>query len=183
MTKHIPLLPFLATLFWLAWTPPAAAGEKSIEAFFGDYAGRTISSAGDGLTKRDLGVTIRAKGEGFTIDWKTITHKPGGRVTRKAYSINFIPSGRDNIYASAMKTDKFGGRVPLDPLKGEPYVWARVGGDTLSVYAMLVTDEGGYEMQVYERTLTEKGMALKFSRILDGRPLKQITGTLARIGG
>ncbi len=45
---------------------------------------------------------------------------------------------------------------------------------------MMVTDDGGYEMQVYDRTLTKGGMDLKFSRVHDGKTLKQITGSLLK---
>ena len=45
---------------------------------------------------------------------------------------------------------------------------------------MLVTDDGGYEMQVYDRTLTGDGMDLNFTRVRDGKTLKNITGSLLK---
>ena len=45
---------------------------------------------------------------------------------------------------------------------------------------MMVTDDGGYEMQVYDRTITGNGMDLKFSRVRDGKTLKLITGSLLK---
>ena len=161
----------------------AYAGEASVEVFCGEYAGHSISSTEDGLSKRDLSVSISECQDGFTLEWTTVTKKPDGRIKRKSYAIDFRPSGRHGIYASAMRTNMFGKHIPLDPLKGDPYVWARLSGRTLTVFALLVTDDGGYEMQVYERTLTESGLELKFSRLRDGRQLKLITGTLVRSGG
>jgi hypothetical protein len=53
-------------------------------------------------------------------------------------------------------------------MKGEPYVWARVIGDTLTVYSLFVDADGGYELQQFDRTLTEGGLNLEFSRISNG---------------
>lgn len=181
-TNALRLLLVATVLGWVAGGHRAAADAAPIEAFFGDYVGRTISSDEGGLSKRDLSVSIHPENGGFTVDWTTIIHKPGGKAKRKAYSIDFRPSGRQNIYAAAMKSNMFGGRVPLDPMKGEPYVWARIAGDTLTVSALLITDDGGYEIQVYDRTLTDTGLALRFSRVRDGRRLKLVTGTLSRVG-
>ena len=36
------------------------------------------------------------------------------------------------------------------------------------------------ELQVYDRTLTDIGLDIKFQRIVDGEVMRQITGTTAR---
>jgi hypothetical protein len=160
---------------------PASADDASIADFFGSYAGNAISSSEDGLQKRDLSVRIKDAGDGrFIVDWITFTRKKDGRRKRKNYSITFRSTPREGIFGSAMRVDKFGGAVPLDPIKGDPYVWARLRGRTLSVYALIITDDGGYEMQVYDRTLSDEGLELRFSRIRDGNQLKLIKGTLVR---
>ena len=160
---------------------PAQAQDKPFSAFFGEYEGSSISSTEQGLSKRDLSVSIQPKDKGFTLKWTTVTYKKAGKAKRKAYSIDFRPSARPTIFASAMRKNKFGGSVPLDPLKGEPYVWGRLHGSTLTVHALMITDDGGYEVQVYERTLTETGLDLTFSRIRDGEQLKLIKGTLKKV--
>ena len=172
------LILFLAAA---ALAGPASSAETSIEAFFGKYTGQTVTSGGDEVSKRDLSVHIKPAGKGnFSIDWITFTRSASGMRKRKEYSISFKPSERDNVYASAMKKNLFGKSVPLDPIKGEPYVWARIHGKTLTVHAMIITDDGGYEMQVYDRTLNWNGMDLNFSRVRDGKTLKQITGSLLK---
>jgi hypothetical protein len=80
-----------------------------------------------------------------------------------------------------MRKDVFGNRAPNDPMKGDPYVWARLQGDTLTVYALIVTPDGSYDMQVYGRTLTKNGMELDFKRFLEGQEVKSIKGELQRI--
>ncbi len=180
MRRKLSVAVFVAVVAALCGSRPVWAADAPIEAFFGTYVGTMISASDAGLTKRDLGVSIERGDAGFSVNWTTITRKPDGRFKRKAYFINFRPTRRPGIYASAMKTDKFGGRVPLDPLAGEPYVWARIGGQTLTVFALLITDDGGYEMQVYDRTLRDKGLDLKFSRFANGKALREITGFLAK---
>lgn len=177
MRRVIALASFLVMVFAAG---AAGAQDRPIEDFFGSYVGRSISVIGEGLSQRDLNVTIKKHKDGFTLDWSTVTRRHDGKMRSKSYSINFRPTKRPGIFASAMRNNVFGGAEPLDPLKGDPYVWAGIQGDTLTVHAMLITDDGGYEMQVYERTLTEDGMFLKFSRNRDGVQAKFITGTLTR---
>ena len=64
---------------------------------------------------------------------------------------------------------------------GEPFIWARIVGPTLSVYAMFVTNVGGHDMQIYERTLTEVGIQLKIQRLRDETPYRVVTGTLKKM--
>ena len=163
----------------IAFPAPSTAAYQH-EKFFGEYLGEGISNENDDLTKRDLRVEIKPSRDGFILTWVSVTHKNNGELNRKSYTVHFKPKGKSGLYGSAMRTDMFGNQVPMDPLKGEPYVWARISGDTLFVYAMLITDEGGYEMQVYERTLTPDGMDLTYSRVRDGEVLRTVRGTLKR---
>jgi hypothetical protein len=166
-----------------AWPGPLAAADRPLRDFFGEYVGQSISGAEEGLTARDLNVVIKPwKERGFTLDWTTVIHARSG-TRRQSYSINFQPSPRPGIYGSAMRNDMFGGEAPLDPLKGGPYVWARIDGDTLTVNSMTITDEGGYEIQTFNRTLTPQGMQLSFSRVRNGETLREIDGVLKRVGG
>jgi hypothetical protein len=163
-------------------TTGVLAEEVSIAAFFGEYEGQSITSTDEGLSVRDLSVVIKERKDGFNLEWTTITVNVDGMNKRKSYDIDFRSTPRDDIYASEMRRDKFGGQVPLNPLKGDPYVWARQEGGTLTVYAMVITEDGSYEMQQYDRKLTEDGLDLAFSRIRDGEQLKVIKGTLKRVG-
>jgi len=161
------------------WAADGLAVERKVEDFYGEYIGRSV--AGEGVTARDINITIEEVRRGFNISWSTVTHRKYGKTKRKTYSIDFRRTKRDNIYLSSMRKDVFGNRAPNDPMKGDPYVWARINGDTLSVYAMIVTDDGGYDMQIYHRTLTPDGMHLNFSRYLEGQAVKTITGELKRV--
>ena len=116
----------------------------------------------------------------FNVSWKTTTFKHDEPKT-KSYSIDFIESGREHIYKAAQKKNVFGGREPLDPLKGDAYAWARVDGPKLTIYALVITESGGFEMQTYDRILLgDNNLHLKFSRIRDGETLKTIDTNLYR---
>lgn len=158
------------------------ANSYSIKPFIGKYEGHALSDTRGGkISKRDINVEIkRFKKTGFTVDWMTIRHKSGGELSRKKYSISFEPTKRPGIYSSAMRTNMFGDEVPHDPVKGDPFVWAKIEGETLIVYVMIITEEGGYEMQTYRRTLTDAGMQLEFSRVGDGKPQRIVTGELKK---
>lgn len=161
------------------WAANGLAADRPIEDFYGEYVGRSV--AGNGLDARDINITIEKVRRGFNISWSTVTHRNPGQAKRKSYSIDFRRTERDNIFQSSMRKDVFGNRAPNDPMQGDPYVWARINDDTLSLYALIVTDDGSYDMQVYHRTLTATGMRLKFTRFLEGEAVKTITGELRRV--
>jgi len=171
----------LALLLALAWFDASAqTADRPIEDFYGEYVGQTVAEGE--LDARDITVNIQPlKDKGFSVAWTTVVSRADGSTSKKSYTINFQASQRDSIYAAGMRPNLFGGWVPLDPMKGEPYIWARVRGNSLTVYAMHVRDDGGYEMQTYERTLTEDGMVLEFRRVADGIAMKTIEGYLKRV--
>ena len=171
-----------AFIMIVAATTFAGAGQaKEITDFYGAYEGQSISVEGEGLTPRDLSVKIKRAGDGFNISWTTITKRTDGTKRKKSYSIDFATSKRQGIYSSAMRRDMFGNRRPIDPLAGGvPFVWATLKGATLTVHALLITDDGGYELQSYNRTLVEGGLKLEFRRFRNGKEMRTIFGELKR---
>jgi hypothetical protein len=162
-------------------TLPALAADAALEKFFGSYVGYTSQPPNEPLMPRDLATKISAHGEnGFRLEWTTVIYRADG-PKRQSYAVNFSSTDRPGIFSSAMRSNLFGQSEPLDPLKGDPYLWAQLGGRTLTVHAMLITNDGGYEMQTYKRTLAEDGMILKFSRDHNGREMRTITGKLKRV--
>ncbi len=176
------LLPWRAGLLaiGLALGAPAAAAEP-VAPFLGSYHGQSIADPDHELSARDLDVIIAERAAGFSVTWTTAVRDESGKRKPKTYVIAFEPTGRPGIFASQMRTSMFGDRVPNDPLRGEPYVWARLKERTLSVYALLITADGGYEMQVYHRTLIEGGLALRFLRLREGEAVRTITAQLRKV--
>ncbi|WP_232281841.1 hypothetical protein [Roseobacter sp. SK209-2-6] len=79
-----------------------------------------------------------------------------------------------------MQRNLFGHEVQLDPMKGEPYVWARIEGDTLTVFSMFIYENGDYEMQQYDRSLSAEGLDLDYTAHRNGVLVRQIQTTLKR---
>jgi hypothetical protein len=167
-------------LMLLALLLPGMAGAVDISRFVGVYAG-TAEFVVDGTPQqRDMSTTIEATRDGFELNWTSVTYKSDGRTKEKTYAIEFVPSERDNIYQSAMKSNLFGKAVPLDPLKGEPFVWARFEGDMLSVFSLFINEAGNYEVQEFHRTLVPEGLHLRFLRVHNGVTEREIETLLER---
>ena len=179
MSRHLAT-PLLVLLVGILAALPARSAGSPIEPFLGHYRGKTIVGDDGETTARDLGVSIEPEGESFKILWSTATRR-GSEIKHKSYAISFVPTKRPDIYRSAMRTDMFGNRVPMDPLSGDPFVWSRINGKTLTVYALLIDDDGSYDLQIYDRTLVENGLDLKFTRLREGEPPKVVSGFLERV--
>ena len=166
-------LKLIAGAFLLWFAPVILAAD--FDRFVGHYSGSAQVENNGTTSKRDMSVNIDATDEGFEVNWKSISHKADGRIKEKEYTINFLPTQRGGIYSSAMGVNVFGNPIPLDPMKGDPYVWSRITGDTLTVFSLLIDDRGGYEMQEYNRTVVPGGLDLEYERIRNGEKLKSIS--------
>lgn len=160
----------------------SSAWGATISDFYGKYKGQADAMTSKGKQKRDLNVSIeKAKSGGFTVNWRTTILADSGTSRVNEYSIIFTSTDRENIFASQMKPNLFGGSQPMDPIKGDPFVWARLDGDTLTVFAMLITETGDYEMQIYNRTLTDTGLDLDFARYSRAKLLSRVKAKLIRV--
>jgi hypothetical protein len=79
-----------------------------------------------------------------------------------------------------MKRNVFGHDVQLDPMRGEPFVWSRIEGETLSVYSLYVAEDGGYEIQQFDRTLTVGGLDLAYKAVRNGEIQRTVSAFLER---
>lgn len=175
-------LPTYAALAWLVlmFTAGTLFASDLVSRFAGTYKGSATVELYDGTeAQRDMSVTITPNKDGFRLDWTTTTYRTSG-AKEKSYTINFVQSKREGVFAAAMKRNVFGHEVPLDPMKGEPYLWARITDDTLTVFSLFVNDDGSYELQQYDRTLADGGLQLEFRRIHEEGPLRSISTFLKR---
>lgn len=161
-----------------------AAGQSlaaGISQFVGEYSGSVEIVKADGDTDpRDMSVVIREMKKGFIIKWTSTTERDDGSRKTKTYEIEFQTSRRNGVYSAAMKRNVFGHEVPLDPMEGEPFVWGRITGDTLTVFSLFIHPNGDYEMQQYDRTLAEGGLDLVYISRLNGEPQRQLKTFLVR---
>jgi len=170
---------FLIVLVGLGSAPAAWAGAP-IDPLVGKFSGEVEIETDNGLQKRSVTVTIAKTSRGFTVDWTTTIPKTKGRRKIKKYTIQFSQAQRKKLYPAGMRRNLFGKLVPLNPLKGDPYMWAAIRNGTLFVYGMHVTDDGGYEFQINERRVDGDTMHVTFRRFRDGQQLKAINATLKR---
>jgi len=169
----------LTTLFLCLAVLNCQADKSIIEKFVGEFKGDVKISES---RNRTLHVNIKQIKDGFNVSWKTIIQDSSGSGKSKSYSIDFIRSDRQGIYGSAMKTNLFGGQEALDPIKGEPYFWAKLDSSKLTIYGMLITEDGDYEVQRYDRIIQgdDDDMVLEYTLTRGEDVIKTITATLSR---
>lgn len=181
------------TVIIVAAALPVGAGvalaAEDPEKFYGSYVGSgTAQRVAENVTEqRDLDVTVAEyKNGGFTIKWITVVRGPdGGRVgddvKRREVEENFIPlEEKDDVYILAPKGGLFQKAELPNPLLGEPMRWATLENGAMTVYSMAIGEAGDSELQVYRRTLTEKGMDVSFLRMRDETIEIKMDGELVR---
>lgn len=169
-----------ALLIFLAL--PSQAQDLPISAFFGTWKGSGLAENADSvyfaITARDFDVVIEPDEDGFTITWTTIIHSGGAPadpdIRRRQATLTFEPSDQAGVF-EAQDSD--------NPLEGGVLSWARISGDTLSVYQMTLNESGGFELTSYDRTLNSLGMELEFRRLRDGEEVRKVTGRLIKMSG
>ncbi|GAB5438519.1 hypothetical protein [Falsiruegeria mediterranea] len=170
-----PAIWVLASALVLLLTGMVQAGSGLIEPFVGEYKGSAeVINADGSSTPRDMSVEIGETKDGFNVTWSSTTYKPDGRTKEKSYSVDFLPTDRAGVFSAAMKRNVFGHATQLDPMKGEPYVWGQIVSDTLTVYNLFIDATGGYELQQFDRTITEGGLMLAFSRLSNGKEARTV---------
>ena len=172
-------------LRWLAGAVILASSLSTLAAdfdpFVGHYTGsaRVVDNTADNTNTRQVSVDIRKHKKGFHINWSTTKLKTG---KSKGYAIDFVPTKRNHIYAAAQKTNVFGGKQPLDPLQGDPYMWARFAGESMKVLGLLINDQGEFELFSYTRTLHDDGqtMSLRYLHLDETGEQRVVEGKLRR---
>jgi hypothetical protein len=188
-SRRLHLIAALA-LAALVHVPGALAAREDLSRFFGSYVGvaEVVDLATGEREQRHMDIQITPHDRyGLRVDWVNVTLVDGRRdvpgVQRRLQSVLFQPAdGRDFLVEAAEGTP-FRERERMRPMQGDPVRWAAVEGDRLHVYSFLVLDDGRYELQVYDRVLTDEGLDILFERIVDGEVLRRITGRTVRANG
>jgi hypothetical protein len=176
----------LLTLTMVCAAAPAARS-ASLEPFFGSYVGVAQVENLDGgeVRRRDMDIVIEPyKRGGFKIHWVNVTLVNGQRavpgVERRVQTVLFEPAEDRAFFVEVQEGNPFREREETRPMRGDPVRWASLDDQGLHVYSFVVLEDGSYELQIYDRTLTDIGIDISFRRILDGRTVRQISGTTAR---
>ena len=178
----------VAASFVFAATNGAFANE-AVSKFYGSYVGSGKAEVLDRTEQevRDLDVTIESfKDDGFTIQWITVVRgangaRTGDDVKRREVTENFIPvEDKKNVFVLAPKGGLFQKSELPNPLLGDAVRWAAIDGNDMTIYSLAISETGGSELQVYRRSLTEKGMDIRFMRLQDEDVKVRMSGKLVR---
>ncbi|WP_282609925.1 hypothetical protein [Pelagibius sp. Alg239-R121] len=145
---------------------------------------------------------------GVAVSWTTLTKRADGSFKSKTHDAVFVPADREETIFVAVEssgdTDDIGNSddvqdqkeaaaetepeiptplFPRDPRGTAPYLWGRIKEKTFSIFIVVVAEDGGYEIQIYDRTLTDEGMTLVYSRDRAGEHLKLLEAFLTRKEG
>ena len=166
---------------------PLQAGVGDLTPFFGAFVGvAEVQDLPSGDTRqRDMDIVIQPYQEdGFMIQWVNVTLVDGRRdlpgVERRVQRVLFEPADDRDFYVEVEEGNPFREREETRPMRGDPVRWASLDGNRLHVYAFVVGEDGTYELQVYDRVLTETGIEIEFQRIVDDVVVRRISGTTAR---
>lgn len=183
----------LAALCWPlvgALAQDAAHDAPKLKRFFGSYVGRAEETVIEGAAAtikelRDIDLVAKPDGKGgLALEWTNVTLVDGRRdvpgVKRRADELRLIPARDRGFYLARTPYDPFTESQPADFLAGDPLRWATVEGDQIRVHSLVVLDDGRYELQTYTRSLTPDGIDLEWRRLIDGEPVREMTGHAVR---
>jgi hypothetical protein len=182
-----PRLAAALALMALTLAAPAGARAASLEPLFGTYVGvaQVEDIAKGDVRQRDMDIVIEPyKQGGFKIQWVNVSLFNGKRavpgVERRVQNVLFEPAQDRGFFIEAAESSPFREREETRPMRGDPVRWASLDDQGLHVYSFVVLEDGRYELQVNDRTLTEIGLDIRFQRIVDGAVMRRVTGTTAR---
>ena len=179
----------LAVLTFLAVASTSVHANEAVEKFFGNYvgSGSALVLDEDRRETRDLDVTVeRYRDDGFTLKWITVIRdaedgRVGDDVKRREVNENFIPvEDKENVFVLSPEGGLFQKSELPNPLRGDAVRWAAIEGNEMTVYSLAINENGGSELQVYRRALTEKGMSISFMRLQDEKLKVRMSGELVR---
>jgi hypothetical protein len=174
-------------LVGLACAGASGSRAASLEPFFGTYVGvAEVNDLNTGdVRARDMDIVIEPFREGgFKIQWINVTLVDGQRavpgVERRVQTVLFEPAEDRAFFTEVQESNPFRERAETRPMRGDPVRWASLDDQGLHVYSFVVLADGSYELQIYDRTLTDIGLDIRFQRIVDGKVVRRILGTTAR---
>lgn len=177
---------------WLMLPGPAAVGQGEsaadpLQPFYGSYVGsaEVVDLVTGETGRRDLDIVIEPDDQsGFRLHWVSVALVDGRRdvpgVERRVQSVLFGPAEDGEFFVETEEESPFRERGETLPMRGDPVRWAYLEDDTLHVATFVVLEDGRYELQLYERSLTPNGLDIEFQRLVDGQLLTRIAGRTVR---
>ena len=131
----------VAGLLFFAASGAVQAANLSVKAFYGKFQGGGVAENDDslyfGVTARDFDVNIQPAASGFSVTWTSVIRgggSPGKPDTRRKTFMRTFKSTARNGADQAIES--------MDPVSGGELCWARIKDNTLTVFLMVVRDNG-----------------------------------------
>lgn len=172
-TRLLTAIIVAAALYGITMPAKAFTG---IEPFLGQWLGEGVTAQTGALKNiefrgTDLDVQIYPKGtEGFIVSQREVLWSAGEEV-QQSMTLVFEPTDRPGV---------FEGQADCNPVSANGCAWARIAGDTLTITILSFqrADEANY--RVYKRTLTDEGLDLAFSHMVDEKIEESFEGFAVR---
>ena len=170
----------------------SSAADAKVEQFSGSWRGVALQITGDidlaVLTPGDLDLRIRPEGDGFRINWVAFSRGEGGEFKRAEAEAKFVPTDRPGVFAFATGDSSLLGWLFADPatgnpLQGETLLWARLQDQTLTVYSLAINSVGGFHIDRYAHTLTDRGTVVHYTLRIENDRILTIEGRTEAAGG
>lgn len=178
-TTRLMLRRFQISFFLLAsFCLLTAAYGSDVGRFAGQWRGAVIeTSDGVDIAAEDMLLNLAPTDDGFELEWNA----PGGGTERVRFVKTKDQPGVFSTRASKGGLLGFLSSGELNPLAGDPLTWARLDGDTLVVYKLVIDDLGGFTLDRYERMLQDGMLWLHFTRRAHGEPQRSLVARLERV--
>ncbi len=168
----------LAALLIVGFIDTASA-DASLKKFFGSYSGYGFAQDSKGPflnTERDFELAIRPlEPDGFEVSWTTVKRKGSNpnalKTVMSRHASSFRPAGKPGIYHDVTNGN---------PLEGGLLSWARLQGDFLTVYRLVIQESGIPELHIYRRMRTAKGLELLFNALRGDKIVRTVRGRYKR---
>ncbi|MEQ8745383.1 hypothetical protein [Pyruvatibacter sp.] len=178
MTKKPARLRLAAALAAIAamFGAPAANAFTGIEPFLGQWLGEGVTASTGAMENvdfrgTDLDVQIYPKGAtGFIVSQREVLWS-AGEEEQHSMTLVFDPTDQPGVFEA--QTD-------CNPVSTVGCAWARIAGDTLTITMLSFqrADEANY--RVYKRTLTDNGLELAYSHVVDDKVAESFEGFAIR---
>lgn len=169
-----------AALVWLCISNTTYGATTAIERLAGRYVGVNVGEATTSVTPApsDIHLDMQPSGQRFVLRWQSLSVLATG--TRHHYEVVFKKTPRSGIYLAEMGCDLFGNARPLDPGRGEPYMWAYIGDAELTLYAMYIANDGSHDLSRYLYRWAGDSVTLKYERVRNEQPIERLQAVLRR---
>lgn len=163
-----------AALFGITTLPAKAF--TGIEPFLGQWLGEGVTAQSGAMENvefrgTDLDVQIYPKGvSGFIVSQREVLWSAGEEV-QQSMTLVFEPTVQPGVYEA---------QADCNPVSAVGCAWARIAGDTLTITMLSFDRADSANYRVYKRTLTDEGLELAFSHMVDDQVAESFEGFAVR---